>query len=66
MQNSYFNNARILMLSVLLAGGVKPLFASQITNVHENVALLTNNQQKQTVKGTVKDANGEPIIGASV
>lgn len=65
MQNSYFNNARILMLSVLLAG-VKPLFASQITNVHENVALLTNNQQKQTVKGTVKDANGEPIIGASV
>ena len=47
-------------------GGVKPLFASQITNVHENVALLTNNQQKQTVKGTVKDANGEPIIGASV
>ena len=66
MQNSYFNNARILMLSVLLAGGVKPLFASQITNVHENVALLTNNQQKHTVKGTVKDANGEPIIGASV
>ena len=45
---------------------MKPLFASQITNVHENVALLTNNQQKQTVKGTVKDANGEPIIGASV
>ena len=66
MQNSYFNNARILMLSVLLAGGVKPLFASQITNVHENAALLTNNQQKQTIKGTVKDANGEPIIGASV
>ncbi|WP_295356411.1 TonB-dependent receptor [uncultured Prevotella sp.] len=66
MQNSYFNNARILMLSVLLAGGVKPLFASQITNVHENAALQTNNQQKQTVKGTVKDANGEPIIGASV
>ena len=66
MQNCYFNNARILMLSVLLAGGVKPLFASQITNVHENAALLTNNQQKQTVKGTVKDANGEPIIGASV
>ena len=66
MQNSYFNNARILMLSLLLAGGVKPLFASQITNVHENAALLTNNQQKQTVKGTVKDANGEPIIGASV
>ena len=54
------------MLSVLLAGGVKPLFASQVTNVHENAALLTNNQQKQTVKGTVKDANGEPIIGASV
>ena len=45
---------------------MKPLFASQITNVHENAALLTNNQQKQTVKGTVKDANGEPIIGASV
>ena len=66
MQNSYFNNVRILMLSVLLAGGVKPLFASQVTNVHENAALLTNNQQKQTVKGTVKDANGEPIIGASV
>lgn len=65
MQNSYFNNARILMLSVCWRG-VKPLFASQITNVHENVALLTNNQQKQTVKGTVKDANGEPIIGASV
>ncbi|WP_302428740.1 TonB-dependent receptor [uncultured Prevotella sp.] len=37
-----------------------------MTNVHENAALLTNNQQKQTVKGTVKDANGEPIIGASV
>lgn len=66
MQNSYFNNARILMLSVLLAGGVKPMFAAHSTNVHENAALLTNNQQKQTVKGTVKDANGEPIIGASV
>ena len=54
------------MLSVLLAGGVKPMFAAHSTNVHENAALLTNNQQKQTVKGTVKDANGEPIIGASV
>ena len=54
------------MLSVLLAGGVKPMFAAHSTNVHENAAILTNNQQKQTVKGTVKDANGEPIIGASV
>ena len=42
MQNSYFNNARILMLSVLLAGGVKPLFASQVTNVHENAAQWKN------------------------
>ena len=54
------------MLPVLLSGGVMPTLAAPAANTHKNIELLTNNQQKQTLKGTVKDANGEPIIGASV
>ena len=64
MQNTYFTNARLLMLSVLLAGGMKPVFAVPDASVNKVVEI--NDQQKQTVKGTVKDANGDPIIGATV
>ena len=64
MQNTYFTNARLLMLSVLLAGGMKPVFAAPDASVNKVVEI--NDQQKQTVKGTVKDANGDPIIGATV
>ena len=64
MQNTYFSNARLLMLSVLLAGGMKPVFAAPDASVNKVVEI--NDQQKQTVKGTVKDANGDPIIGATV
>ncbi len=52
------------MLSVLLAGGMKPVFAAPDASVNKVVEI--NDQQKQTVKGTVKDANGDPIIGATV
>ena len=51
-------------LSVLLAGGMKPVFAAPDASVNKVVEI--NDQQKQTVKGTVKDANGDPIIGATV
>ena len=54
------------MLSALLAGGTKPIFAAPNAIANKAVEQLANNQQKQTIKGTVKDANGEPIIGASV
>ena len=64
MQNTYFTNARLLMLSVLLAGGMKPVFAAPDASVNKVVEI--NDQQKQTVKGTGKDANGDPIIGATV
>ena len=64
MQNTYFTNARLLMLSVLLAGGMKPVFAAPDASVNKVVEI--NDQQKQTVKGSVKDANGDPIIGATV
>lgn len=68
MQNTYFTKARLLALSVLLGGGAIPSVAlpSANANANKTAELLSNNQQKQTIKGSVKDTNGEPIIGASV
>nr|WP_308242952.1 TonB-dependent receptor [uncultured Prevotella sp.] len=43
---------------------MKPVFAAPDASVNKVVEI--NDQQKQTVKGTVKDANGDPIIGATV
>ena len=55
MQNTYFTNARLLMLSVLLAGGMKPVFAAPDASVNKVVEI--NDQQKQTVKGTVNNSS---------
>lgn len=65
MQKSYFN-ARLLMLSALLSGGLMPTFASSGASTSKSTELQSINQQKQTIKGTVKDANGDPVIGATI
>ncbi len=65
MQKSYFN-ARLLMLSALLSGGVMQTFATAGSSTDKSTELLSTNQQKQTIKGSVKDANGEPVIGATI
>ncbi len=56
------------MFSALLVGGVGQVLANQTVASESHVAasLLAGSQQKQTIKGSVKDANGDPIIGASV
>ncbi len=65
MQKSYFN-ARLLMLSALLSGGLMPTFASSGASTSKSTELQSINQQKQTIKGSVKDANGDPVIGATI
>lgn len=45
MQNTYFTNARLLMLSVLLAGGMKPVFAAPDASVNK-VSKSTINRSK--------------------
>lgn len=65
MQKSYFN-ARLLMLSALLSGGAIQTFATSGASTSKTTELLSTNQQKQTIKGTVKDANGEPLVGATI
>lgn len=54
---------RTVILSLLIAGMISaPAFAFADTNANT----VTAQQQKQGVKGTVTDATGEPLIGASV
>ena len=65
MQKSYFN-ARLLMLSALLSGGAMQTFATSGSSTGKTTELLSTDQQKQTIKGSVKDANGDPIIGATI
>ncbi len=65
MQKSYFN-ARLLMLSALLSGGAMQTFATSGTSTGKTTELLSTDQQKQTIKGSVKDTNGDPIIGATI
>ncbi len=66
MQKSYFN-ARLLMLSALLSsvGGIFS-YAESSANTPKSTELLSTNQQKQAIKGTVKDTNGEAVIGATI
>lgn len=49
---------------VLACGGASPIFAASETSSSPKVENVQQNEV--TVKGVVKDANGEPIIGASV
>ncbi len=65
MQKSYFN-ARLLMLSALLSGGAMQTFATSGASTGKTTELLSTDQQKQTIKGSVKDANGDPVIGATI
>lgn len=48
--------------AMLLVGGTLPAMATKVDNTVYSAAV----QQKNTVQGTVTDANGEPIIGASI
>ena len=59
-------NRRKLVLAALFAVGC--LFNGNYAFAKEDVNSLgvANVQQKTIIKGSVKDANGEPIIGASV
>ena len=49
---------------VLACGGTLPTLAASVTSSTPKVENVQQNEV--TVKGVVKDANGEPIIGASV
>ena len=49
---------------ILTAGTALPVFAANEKSEITSVAVVQ--QSKVTVKGVVKDANGEPIIGANV
>ncbi len=52
------------LLALLLCGGVPGMpqvFAGQVSS-----AVASVQQQEVTINGTVKDSNGEPIIGATV
>ena len=60
-QSRYLSAAKIICLSFLFSIPVEA-FADDITEV-ASVNLV---QQQSVVKGTVVDAQGEPIIGASV
>ncbi len=68
MHKSFFD-ARLLMLSALLSGGlggVIPSSAESSASTHKTTAPQSVNQQKQTIKGLVKDTNGEAVIGATI
>lgn len=62
--DSFKNNRKALTALLLCTGFIAghPLVAM----ADNNVSVQTVQQQKQTVAGIVKDATGEPIIGASV
>lgn len=62
--DSFKNNRKALTALLLCTGFIvgHPLVAM----ADNNVSVQTVQQQKQTVAGIVKDATGEPIIGASV
>lgn len=47
-------------------GGVIPSSAESSASTHKTTAPQSVNQQKQTIKGLVKDTNGEAVIGATI
>ena len=62
--NSLSKNQKALIALMVCAGymAVQPMTAM----ADDSVAAVQAVQQKQSVSGVVKDAAGEPIIGASV
>lgn len=67
MKTDSFKNSRKALTALLLCTGFiagHPLTASADHN--NNLSVQTVQQQKQTVTGIVKDAAGEPVIGASI
>lgn len=55
---------KALTCLVLAAGGVSPMYAANETELSSSTEAVQ--QSTVTVKGVVKDNNGEPIIGATV
>ena len=68
MQKKSFINARLLMLSLLISGGGAAYAIPTPPDLAANEApeQSVSIQKQQKVTGTVKDENGEPVIGASV
>lgn len=67
MQKKSFTNARLLMLSMLISGGGAAYAIAPpdltATEAPEQSATI---QKQSNLTGTVKDENGDPVIGASV
>lgn len=63
--NSFFSNRKALTALLLCSGFIAARPVSVMAE-DATTAVQVVQQQKQSVSGTVKDAAGEPIIGASI
>ena len=59
-------NKRANLYFAALLGAMSPLSTVTALAAQSNSAIATATQQQNSCKGTVKDASGEPIIGATI
>ena len=59
-------NKRANLYFAALLGAMSPLSTVTALAAQSNSAITTATQQQNSCKGTVKDASGEPIIGATI
>lgn len=66
MKENSFKRNRKAMMALLLCTGF--IVTQPISVMAEEIMIFaqTTQQQKQSVSGVIKDATGEPVIGASV
>jgi TonB-linked SusC/RagA family outer membrane protein len=55
---------KVTMCLLCTGGFIQPLFA--ISNVPRSLSTMVIQQSTMTIKGTVKDDKGEPVVGASI
>lgn len=59
-------NKRANLYFAALLGAMSPLSTVTALAAQSNSTIATATQQQTSCKGTVKDASGEPIIGATI
>ena len=59
-------NKRANLYFAALLGAMSPLSTVTALAAQSNSTIATATQQQNSCKGTVKDASGEPIIGATI
>lgn len=59
-------NKRANLYFAALLGAMSPLSTVTALAAQSNSAIATATQQQNSCKGTVKDASGEPVIGATI